>query len=735
MAEALFTGMNEYSEIFAQFFTQDTTMDEIRQPLIADRESRTALGCPSLKLVTVDNCCTAATMLKEIYPALSADLKHMVALPVPSDRVFCCSINTKNDVYIVNNFLKPFLDHMNHSQSPFLIGWDAEWDTKDFKKVGRACVMQLAFSEPYGKKYCLFLWCFFNFSVAEQIFVVQFTKTFKKELFPQNLRSILQSEKSLKIGNYVNWEVKYAAEDWGVTVDINQCVQLQQLIKRKGYTRRGNLNLDLATRLVLGFSCPKDTTEIDEDGVHSSVRTSLWSSSLSKEKVEYAARDAYASLRIYQEAAKRDDSFVTYDEDLVSPFLLSAAASVTSPQHDTDMVAADRPETPISGSLHTRVLLDVFHGMMRIGEHISKGHKFHFAFTQHFRDAMFEIDAGDRASVEAALRHRAVPTTFDRELEKNPKWVWERVRRRVPEPDILEKRLQLLLEEMSQSRYNDGSTPLLSEKAKKEIANLLVHVRKGCLSDPPGVSMYYFWKVDKEGLKIFRCIRGTNHLESFHQKLEMIFDAWNASPHYADCAIAVIRHRTNISASERNRPNFPILGFSDQYLVDEIQWDGEAVTGKRLIKWWPKCYIKSKSSLNFGFVSTLPAEKRVKVTDEDVKSYKPLYAFLAKAQQSLIPFLPIITKVEREMFFRNVAAYLGNDNALKMSSASYFRSNDMAKDWNSGQMQHSLNNFPSVAKGVLKKNPGHLRSFFKVTYLIFKCFDFLTSFVEILGLA
>ncbi|KAJ3002277.1 UNVERIFIED_CONTAM: hypothetical protein HDU68_006356, partial [Siphonaria sp. JEL0065] len=75
----------------------------------------------------------------------------------------------------------------------------------------------------------------------------------------------------------------------------------------------------------------------------------------------------------------------------------------------------------------------------------------------------------------------------------------------------------------------------------------------------------------KEGLPCYRCIRGTSLLESFHQKLDLIFDSWNASPELVDTSLCIIRHWTNILASERNHPNFLKLGHFDHFLIDQMQ--------------------------------------------------------------------------------------------------------------------------------------------------------------------
>ena len=60
----------------------------------------------------------------------------------------------------------------------------------------------------------------------------------------------------------------------------------------------------------------------------------------------------------------------------------------------------------------------------------------------------------------------------------------------------------------------------------------MVHVRRGCLSDPPDVQLYYRIPEKDAGsgaLPAFRCVRGTNSNEgTVHQKLLPTFGAMNA---------------------------------------------------------------------------------------------------------------------------------------------------------------------------------------------------------------
>ena len=126
--------------------------------------------------------------------------------------------------------------------------------------------------------------------------------------------------------------------------------------------------------------------------------------------------------------------------------------------------------------------------------------------------------------------------------------------------------------------FNDDSgNSFVTPKLRNEVKKLMVHVEKGCLSDPPGVWPYIKIGVDADGLDLYKSYRGTSIVESFHQKVDMNFQPWCAGPEFADAALAILRHRHNVR--ERHRPNFLKLGHYDHFLVDEIQATSLRLTG------------------------------------------------------------------------------------------------------------------------------------------------------------
>ena len=60
----------------------------------------------------------------------------------------------------------------------------------------------------------------------------------------------------------------------------------------------------------------------------------------------------------------------------------------------------------------------------------------------------------------------------------------------IPPPTELEHRIECVYAVFNSSRYSDGDIPLFGKKMPQVFAQLLVHVRNGCLSDVANVPLY-----------------------------------------------------------------------------------------------------------------------------------------------------------------------------------------------------------------------------------------------------
>lgn len=115
--------------------------------------------------------------------------------------------------------------------------------------------------------------------------------------------------------------------------------------------------------------------------------------------------------------------------------------------------------------------------------------------------------------------------------------------------------------------------------------------------------------VDKDGLILYRSLRGTSNLESLHQYLTTSFGHTAAGPLYSDCLLTLVRHYYNWRMSLKNRPGFPQLIHYDGIMIDRIN-----------------CYYET-SSINI----TPTCEKHL--------SNNKMLKYLARRQETTIPFL------------------------------------------------------------------------------------------------
>ena len=84
-----------------------------------------------------------------------------------------------------------------------------------------------------------------------------------------------------------------------------------------------------------------------------------------------------------------------------------------------------------------------------------------------------------------------------------------------------------------------------NSKARKLAINVMEHVRKGCLSDIPGMSYYVQIGEDSMGIPQYKCIHGTSTLEGFHQKICQLIRGFAILPRFAIALLFEFVHRWN----------------------------------------------------------------------------------------------------------------------------------------------------------------------------------------------
>lgn len=203
-----------------------------------------------------------------------------------------------------------------------------------------------------------------------------------------------------------------------------------------------------------------------------------------------------------------------------------SSVSVQNLAMDDGMSSSSYAETVI----RSRVLGDIWHLMHQFK--IPVHHGLRRPFARALRDAIFIPDPEDKSAVEKVLASKNV--TWNQMVLWKSDWVWRRVKRFVPSPENLCRRVTEVFEVYGPLQDATTNQPLFNDNSWQQAKNILENIRRGYYSDPPGISLYTAWGKDNNNLPIYRCARGTNNVEGgVHQNIIKCFGSYNASPQFA----------------------------------------------------------------------------------------------------------------------------------------------------------------------------------------------------------
>jgi hypothetical protein len=320
--------------------------------------------------------------------------------------------------------LLKYLDCLVTSNSKCLpIGLDTEYPNHATGK--KIPVIQLAYTQP-------------------EVCVIVYQKPTAKNSLPSSLIELIQHPKAQFVGRSIQMDLAYLVKDYNIK-DIHSTVErLEVLCHQKGIVATKMESLHNLAVKTIGYGLEKDLN----------IRCSNWEGLLDTKKLQYAARDAWASLLIYLHASSLPDyPFFTSVEPL------SQAPPSPLVEEFTGISSLPSPNSPHKERCW--VLLDSFHAMKQITDRISRQHPWLWVFSCAFRDAMFIVNPSDQRNVETYLQN-VENISFKEKLASNPDWIFERVRWYIPSPEILETNLRRIFEEFQKPIYNDRSgVPLL----------------------------------------------------------------------------------------------------------------------------------------------------------------------------------------------------------------------------------------------------------------------------------
>lgn len=186
---------------------------------------------------------------------------------------------------------------------------------------------------------------------------------------------------------------------------------------------------------------------------------------------------------------------------------------------------------------------------------------------------MMVVNKDDLTAVEEVLKRQGM-SYEEVEAKKQTEWTFflQYCRRHVPAAEELERRLGRIFEVYAMLQDATTKEPLFRAKSRNVWTALLKHVRKGCFSDPEGLSLYFERRYNRQGLVLWRCIRGTNSIEGYHKQKRDILSRTFASPKLLHLLLLEFNFRHNIRMAIKHR-GLPVEfgGHYHQYHLDSIQ--------------------------------------------------------------------------------------------------------------------------------------------------------------------
>jgi hypothetical protein len=197
------------------------------------------------------------------------------------------------------------------------------------------------------------------------------------------------------------------------------------------------------------------------------------------------------------------------------------------------------------------VLKDVFHVFEMFSKRISIRHGGRADFCRDLRDVILVPDAGDVELVKHVRGKKG--ETNENACRYRPRYVWQRVRRRIQDPIFLYPAVKRVFDVHANVLDDKTKRPLFNDKAMEVAKNVLEMISKGYISDPFDVSLYRKVRTDADGLSVYDCARGTNGLDGgVHRNIHRNFGSWNASPQLTNCLLNtyVFRHNMTVQMSK-----------------------------------------------------------------------------------------------------------------------------------------------------------------------------------------
>ena len=571
----------------------------------------------TIHLFNTDNCCGPSgdkVQIQREFPFLEDITSEPLVSALPG---VASLLPTDADIRVLKTkesahaFCQELLD-----AKPAGVGLDTEWYFRGGvggKGRGKVALVQIAYTTGNAKRIGLLHLSSFNKG--------QYS-------LPTTFLQLCYSRDVQKLGVSVTEDIRKLSVDYNL--DFKQCraiVDLEHfMVSQTKKTRKSaksgrSVKWGVATLLseVMGVEYEKDET----------VRMSNWELSLTQSQIQYAAEDAWISLALegairvyaqsYEDAGSlgfggggdgddyggddtNDSNEMEHSdsEAATAGNSQAAVASWTAAEERTDDARVDFAKLikqhglelksdwlenpPVrdnafleklqtakdGGFLVSRVKNDPFHWMQRYGNNgLSKTHLLFPLFMACMRDAIFHLHQPD---VDAFKAHLVATGKYDedgvRQLPKAYFTKRNRCRRSIPSRLELAVRIQSVFELFVGLTDQDG-VPLITDKVVKQHHRNMKHVWAGCLSDIPGLVMYYDCRKSKRSAPCYTTLRGTSQLEAYHRWLRACIQGSQLSKEHFKLLLAHFNFRWNTRCGIRNRGRTD-YGTYSHWIIEEI---------------------------------------------------------------------------------------------------------------------------------------------------------------------
>nr|GAT42490.1 predicted protein [Mycena chlorophos] len=280
---ALLTVTNEKGEIRVCVFVATKSHSQFEDALCRLADDLVVYGHNLPEVFYTDNMVDKG-MLEKIFPSLLekvVPVDKYAHLPLFATLDFVQHPTLLDDEVMINNAMGAILDDVPLS-GQIIVGFDSEWNV-DMTQYGRfngrspPAVIQIAYKNL--------------------VYVLRVGEMLSRQHLPVQLVNLLRHAQVIKAGRQVNADLRQLAVAAGFPPDyFPGALDLAMFAKERFLVKKGTASLADLVASLLGQCLPKPIAE--------RISSSWSDDDLTQAQLEYAARDAYASLCLYHEINK-----------------------------------------------------------------------------------------------------------------------------------------------------------------------------------------------------------------------------------------------------------------------------------------------------------------------------------------------------------------------------------------------------------------------------------------------